>query len=66
VVCWGLNFYGEATVPGGLFLDQEGLARAEIAGQAVVDALLDVSAPNGERMMADAFQGFAVSFARYC
>ena len=55
-----------ATVPGGLFLDQEGLARAEIAGQAVVDALLDVSAPNGERMMADAFQGFAVSFARYC
>lgn len=55
-----------ATVPGGLYLDQDVLARAEVTGQAIVDALLEVSAPNGERMMADAFQGFAVSFARYC
>jgi hypothetical protein len=25
-----------------------------------------VTTPDGRRMMADAFQGFAVSFARYC
>lgn len=55
-----------ATVPGGLFLDQDVLARAGVTGQAIVDALLGIRAPDGERMMADAFQGFAVSFARYC
>jgi hypothetical protein len=25
-----------------------------------------VTSPDGQRMRADAFQGFAVSFARYC
>jgi hypothetical protein len=62
---------GEASVvseavPGGLFLDQTVLAREEITGQVVVDALLASEGPDGERMVADAFQGFAVSFARYC
>ena len=52
--------------PGGLFLDQSVLSREEITGQVVVDALLAAESPEGERMMADAFQGFAVSFARYC
>jgi hypothetical protein len=31
-----------------------------------VDAVLSATGPGGERMLADAFQGFAVSFARYC
>lgn len=55
-----------ATVPGGLFLDREVLTRAEVTGQIAVDAFLELRSPDGERMMADAFQGFAVSFARYC
>jgi hypothetical protein len=55
-----------AAVPGGLFLDQGTLAAEGITGQTAVDALLDVTTPDGHRMMADAFQGFAVSFARYC
>lgn len=55
-----------ATVAGGLFLDQAVLADQEITGQVVVDALLSAETPEGERMMADAFQGFAVSFSRYC
>jgi len=55
-----------ATVPGGIFLDQTALTEAEVTGQVAVDALLRVTDPNGREMMADAFQGFAVSFARYC
>jgi hypothetical protein len=53
-------------VPGGLFLDQATLAGEQISGDAAVQALLRVTTPDGQRMMADAFQGFAVSFARYC
>jgi hypothetical protein len=56
----------EAVVPGGIFLDQETLTQAEVTGQATVDAILGVTDAQGRRMMADAFQGFAVSFARYC
>ncbi len=55
-----------ATVAGGVFLDQSVLADEGITGSSVVDALIDVTRPDGERMMDDAFQGFAVSFARYC
>jgi hypothetical protein len=55
-----------ATVPGGLFLDQAVLRDEEVTGQLAVDALLAATGPDGERMLADAFQGFAVSFARYC
>jgi hypothetical protein len=55
-----------ATVPGGLFLDRETLRSAEVTGQVAVDALLGVTGPDGRAIMADAFQGFAVSFARYC
>lgn len=53
-------------VPGGLFLDQDTLSAEGITGQAAVDALLDVMGADGRPIMADAFQGFAVSFARYC
>jgi hypothetical protein len=55
-----------ATVAGGIFLDRDALTAAEVTGQVAVDALLGVTAPGGRAMMADAFQGFAVSFARYC
>jgi len=55
-----------ATVAGGMFLDQGVLRDQQVTGQVAVDALLSASGPSGERMLADAFQGFAVSFARYC
>jgi hypothetical protein len=55
-----------ATVPGGSFLDQGALERAQVTGQVAVDALLGVTDDRGGEMLADAFQGFAVSFARYC
>ena len=55
-----------ATVPGGLFLDQAVLRDEQVTGQVAVDALLASAGSDGERMLADAFQGFAVSFARYC
>jgi hypothetical protein len=55
-----------ATVPGGVFLDQKVLTQEQVTGQVAVDAMLSADAPDGERMLADAFQGFAVSFARYC
>ncbi|MGH2673274.1 MAG: hypothetical protein ACRDHC_09885, partial [Actinomycetota bacterium] len=53
-------------VPGGVFLDQRVLTGARVSGQVAVDALFGVTSSNGQEMMADAFQGFAVSFARYC
>ena len=55
-----------ATVPGGIFLDQRALTDARVSGQVAVDSLLGVTGSDGQEMMADAFQGFAVSFARYC
>jgi hypothetical protein len=56
----------EATVAGGVFLDQAVLTEAAVTGRIAADAMLDVTDSNGETMMVDAFQGFAVSFARYC
>ncbi|HLE44270.1 MAG TPA: hypothetical protein VJB36_09675 [Methylomirabilota bacterium] len=53
-------------VAGGLFLDQDVLAQGGISGDAAVQALLKATGPGGVPLMADAFQGFAVSFARYC
>ncbi len=54
------------TVPGGFFLDQSSLAELGITGQAVVEAVMQTRGPGGSPVFADAFQGFAVSFARYC
>jgi len=56
----------EAAVPGGFFLDQTVLREQQVTGQVAVDALLGAEDPGGGKMMADAFQGFAVSFSRYC
>jgi len=53
-------------VSGGLFLDQGASAREGISGDAVVQATMGVTAPDGTRVFEDAFQGFAVSFGRYC
>jgi hypothetical protein len=53
-------------VPGGLFLDQSVLADLGVSGDAAVQALLGVVGPDGRAVVEDAFQGFAVSFARYC
>jgi Type I phosphodiesterase / nucleotide pyrophosphatase len=55
-----------ATVAGGVFLDQDVLREEQVTGQVAVEAMLSATGPGGERMLADAFQGFAVSFARYC
>jgi hypothetical protein len=61
-----------ATEPGGLFLDPAVQAQAHISGQDVVNALLpsaDATPATGSGppiSFADVFQGFAVSFRRYC
>jgi hypothetical protein len=56
----------EDVVAGGVFLDQKVLAEEGTTGQAVVEALLSLEDADGAAMVRDAFQGFAVSFARYC
>jgi hypothetical protein len=57
----------EAEVPGGLFLDQAVLAQRGLSSNAAVDAMLRMRSPSGdEKLFADAFPGFAVSFARFC
>jgi len=53
-------------VSGGLFLDQAALAKEGISGDAVVQATMGVTTPDGTRVFEDAFQGFAVSFGKYC
>jgi hypothetical protein len=56
----------EAVVPGGFYLDQRAMTAAGATGQIAEDAALAARAPGGSAMFADAFQGFAVPFGRYC
>jgi Type I phosphodiesterase / nucleotide pyrophosphatase len=56
----------EAVVAGGLFLDQDVLAQANLTSNAAVTALRGETAPDGRPLMADAFPSFAISFGRYC
>ena len=56
----------QAAVPGGLFLDEAALAREGVTGQVAEQALESVPSPAGGPLVPQAFQGFAVSFARYC
>ncbi len=56
----------EAAIPGGLFLDRDALTEAGITGRVVQESLLDLRAGAGSPLFADAFQGYAVSFGRYC
>ena len=53
-------------VAGGVFLDQRILAREGASGQSVVEAMTLLEDERGGHVVRDAFQGFAVSFARYC
>ena len=56
----------QAAVPGGLFLDQQTLQAEDISPQTVVTTMLGLKSPSGRPLLADAFPGFAISFARYC
>jgi hypothetical protein len=56
----------EAATTGGLFLDRATLAGEGVSGSLAVDAMLAMAGPDGSPLFADAFQGFAVSFGRYC
>ena len=56
----------EAAVPGGLFLDQDALRREGVTGLVAVEAMRSATRAEGRPILADAFQGFAVSFGRYC
>ena len=56
----------EAVTPGGLFLDQGVLAADGLSSQAAVGPMLGMRTASGRKVFADAFPGFAVSFARYC
>jgi hypothetical protein len=56
-----------AEVPGGLFLDQTVLAQRGLSSNAAVEVMLQMRSPSGDgKLFADAFPGFAVSFARFC
>ncbi len=56
----------EAAVPGGIFLDRSVMAKTGTTAQSAEEAMLRAKTAEGQRLLADAFQGYAVSFARYC
>ncbi|MFN2586767.1 MAG: hypothetical protein ABR613_01430 [Actinomycetota bacterium] len=56
----------DEVVPGGLFLDQEALARRRVSEDEVLRALAQVRAPEGGPLFADVFPAIAVAFGRYC
>lgn len=56
----------EALVPGGIYLDQQRLARARLSDDVVLRELLRLRASDGERVIADAFPSTAITFGRYC
>lgn len=55
----------EATVPGGLFLDQEALAERQVSEDDVLRAVAEAKGAYGP-LFADVFPAIAVSFGRYC
>ena len=56
----------EATVPGGLFLDQKALAERQVSEDEVLRSLTRVRADDGTPLFADVFPAIAVAFQRYC
>lgn len=65
----GSNVVGDlvnASVAGGLFLDQAVMTKEGVTGQVAQQALGGLDDSGGRPLMADTFQGFAVSFGRYC
>jgi len=55
-----------AVAAGGVFVDQDVVTERNISTQRIVDAMMSIRAPSGDRVMADAFPSFAVAFGRYC
>jgi hypothetical protein len=51
---------------GGFFLDQRTVSREQIAQDEILDAMRRTRPRSGERLFADLFSGFAISFARFC
>jgi hypothetical protein len=56
----------QATVPGGIYLDQRQLARLELTDDLVLQELLRLRGREGETVMADAFPSIAITFGKYC
>ncbi|MPZ69657.1 MAG: hypothetical protein GEU71_09015 [Actinobacteria bacterium] len=56
----------EAVVPGGIYIDQAVIAREQITEREITNALIEMRAPDGDRLLADAFPAIAISFLRYC
>ncbi len=55
-----------ATGSAGLFLDERAASAGGISTQEVVDAMKELTTPDGAPAYADAFPSFAVRFGRYC
>jgi hypothetical protein len=56
----------ERVMPGGLFLDQDELARRQVSEDEVLRSLASVRDGSGGPLFADAFPAIAVAFGRYC
>ncbi len=56
----------EKAVPGGLFVDQQELARRQVSEDVLLRSLAEMRDPSGDRLFADAFPAIAVAFGRYC
>lgn len=56
----------EAVVPGGLFVDQDELARRQVSEDVVLRSLAEMRDGSGDAVFADAFPAIAVAFGRYC
>jgi hypothetical protein len=56
----------EASVPGGVYLDQEVLVERGITEDQVLKAMRDLTDDSGAGMFKDVFPAIAVSFKRYC
>lgn len=56
----------EASVLGGLLLDQEAMTRTGLSDDRVVTALRGARTSEGKPLFADVFPAIAVTFARYC
>lgn len=56
----------EAVAPGGIYVDQAVIAREQITERQITNAMLEMEASDGGRLLADAFPAIAISFLRYC
>lgn len=56
----------ERAAPGGLFVDQEEIARRRVSEDELLRGLVEMRNASGGRVFADAFPAIAVAFGRYC